>query len=276
MKAIGQAQGALAALAALLPDEAERVADDGTVTVVGGATQPISFSNAGPPLVIGKVVTGAGTGKGPFKFHVACTAPGGGAVALAAADADFSLAAGQIKAINQALPDGTTCLVTEVDNGGATQTGIGDTSGTSTDGSVVIRDLTTQAIAFTNNFVDPVKLIVSKTVTGTGTGPFAFTVTCTNNGAPVALAAGDAQFTLIAGESKQIKGIPNGATCTVTETDSRGASRTYSETSGTANDGIVIIPVDGAAQVTVTNAFVAVRPADIVSNPPVIAPRTVG
>jgi Cu2+-exporting ATPase len=31
MKAIGQAQGALAALAALLPDDAERVADDGTV-----------------------------------------------------------------------------------------------------------------------------------------------------------------------------------------------------------------------------------------------------
>ncbi|MGN9811325.1 heavy metal translocating P-type ATPase [Micromonospora sp. BQ11] len=32
MKAIGQAQGALAALAALLPDDAERIADDGTVT----------------------------------------------------------------------------------------------------------------------------------------------------------------------------------------------------------------------------------------------------
>ena len=30
MKAIGQAQGALAALAALLPDEAERVDADGT------------------------------------------------------------------------------------------------------------------------------------------------------------------------------------------------------------------------------------------------------
>ncbi|MFI7575769.1 heavy metal translocating P-type ATPase [Micromonospora sp. NPDC049497] len=34
MKAIGQAQGALAALAALLPDDAERVADDGAVTRV--------------------------------------------------------------------------------------------------------------------------------------------------------------------------------------------------------------------------------------------------
>ncbi|GAB3997959.1 hypothetical protein GCM10029992_22410 [Glycomyces albus] len=34
MKAIGQAQGALAALAALLPDEAERVGDDGSVETV--------------------------------------------------------------------------------------------------------------------------------------------------------------------------------------------------------------------------------------------------
>ncbi|MDQ1429619.1 MAG: P-type Cu2+ transporter [Actinomycetota bacterium] len=35
MKALGQAQSALAALAALLPDEAERVEGDGTITVVG-------------------------------------------------------------------------------------------------------------------------------------------------------------------------------------------------------------------------------------------------
>jgi Cu2+-exporting ATPase len=34
MKAIGQARGALAALAELLPDDAERVADDGTITAV--------------------------------------------------------------------------------------------------------------------------------------------------------------------------------------------------------------------------------------------------
>src|SRR3954467_4851196 len=34
MRAIGQAQGALAALAALLPDEAERVTDDGIETVL--------------------------------------------------------------------------------------------------------------------------------------------------------------------------------------------------------------------------------------------------
>jgi Cu2+-exporting ATPase len=34
MKAIGQAQGALAALAALLPDDADRIIDDGTIEQV--------------------------------------------------------------------------------------------------------------------------------------------------------------------------------------------------------------------------------------------------
>jgi Cu2+-exporting ATPase len=40
MKAIGQAQGALAALAELLPDDAERVTDDGTETVSIGDLRP--------------------------------------------------------------------------------------------------------------------------------------------------------------------------------------------------------------------------------------------
>ena len=39
MRAIGQAQGALDALAALLPDEAERVTDDGTETVAARELQ---------------------------------------------------------------------------------------------------------------------------------------------------------------------------------------------------------------------------------------------
>jgi hypothetical protein len=58
----------------------------------------------------------------------------------------------------------------------------------------------------------------------------------------------------------------------VTETDSRGATRTFSESSGTPNDGVVVIPTAGAAQVGVTNTFVA--PAAV--SPAVIQPRTVG
>jgi hypothetical protein len=248
--------------------------NDGKVTIVGAATQAVTFSNAGPPLVISKIASGASGGKGPFKFHVECRDPAGATIALDAADADFTLAGGQTKAIAKDMPDGSTCTVTEVDKGGATTTSVADTSGVSTtDGVVAVVHLETQTVTFTNNFVEPIKLIVSKTVTGNGTGPFAFTVACTNVGAPVTLGAGDASFTLNAGESHSIKNIPNGSTCTVTETDSKGASRSYSETSGTANDGIVTIPVDGAATVAVTNTFVK---AEIIENPPVVAPRTVG
>src|SRR5215510_9424597 len=47
MKAIGQAQGALAALAALLPDDAERLGDDGSVTTV-----PVSELSVGDVVLV--------------------------------------------------------------------------------------------------------------------------------------------------------------------------------------------------------------------------------
>ena len=64
MKAIGQAQGALAALAALLPDDAERVTDDGGVERVAGrrpaasATSCWSAPAPGCPAD-GRIVDGA-------------------------------------------------------------------------------------------------------------------------------------------------------------------------------------------------------------------------
>src|SRR5687767_607153 len=47
MKALGQAQDALAALAALLPDEADRIGDDGEVTVV-----PLGHLRAGDVVLV--------------------------------------------------------------------------------------------------------------------------------------------------------------------------------------------------------------------------------
>src|SRR5919202_432878 len=63
MKAIGQAQGALAALAALLPDEAERVTDRGEIEPV-----PVSQLRVGDVVLVrsgarvpadGRIVDGA-------------------------------------------------------------------------------------------------------------------------------------------------------------------------------------------------------------------------
>jgi hypothetical protein len=251
--------------------------NDGIVTIAGGDTQTVTFSNAGPPVVISKVVSGESNGKGPFKFHVDCS-DANGAIALSSADADFTLAGGADHTINQDLPDGATCVVTEVDNGKATSTVPTDTSGASNDRTVVVKHGETQTVAFTNNFAAQIKLVVTKTVVGTGSGPFAFHVTCTSNGAAVTLAAGDADFTLNGGGSKSIAGIPDGSRCTVTETDARGGTRTYSEASGTANDGVVTIPVDGSVTVGVTNTFTAAitprTPSQVEAT--VVQPRTVG
>ncbi len=64
MKAIGQAQGALAALAALLPDEAERVAADGTVE-----------ASAVDDLAPGDVVLVRAGGRVPGRRRRSSTAP---------------------------------------------------------------------------------------------------------------------------------------------------------------------------------------------------------
>jgi hypothetical protein len=242
--------------------------DDGKVTIAGGDTQTVTFSNAGPPLVISKTATGESAGKGPFKFHLECKDPAGTAIALDAADADFTLNAGQDHPIKKDMADGSTCVVTEVDSGGATSVVPTDTSGASDDRTVTLKHGETQNVTFTNNFAPQIKLVVSKTVVGNGTGPFKFHLACTG----VTLPAADADFSLNGGESRSFKSIPDGSTCTLTETDSRGATRTFAESSGTPNDGVVVIPTNGAAQVGVTNTFVT--PATV--QPRVIQPRTVG
>ncbi len=151
------------------------------------------------------------------------------------------------------------------------------------------RTAQTQVVAFTNNFAPPIRLIITKTVVGTGTGPFRFRLACSATGAPGAallvLPPEDADFSLNHGESKSIKSVPVGAAVRRDRDRPRGAARTFQEASGNANDGVVLIPTTGAITVGVTNRF----PIPIV-DPPVVAgvnppppvvpiqvqPRTVG
>ena len=247
---------------------------DGKVRINGGDLQTVTFSNAGPPLVITKLATGEAGGKGPFSFHLDCTTPGGAAVALDPADADFTLASGDDHVITKDLPDGSVCKATENNSAGATSVVITDTQGATDDSTVTVQHLFTQVIAFNNNFAPQIKLLVAKKVSGTGSGPFAFHVACVNaTGGAVTLAAADADFTLNDGQSHGIKSLPDGSRCTVTETNSKGASVSYNDTTAPATDGVVVIPTGNAAStVTVTNTFVAPQP------PPQtkVQPRTVG
>jgi Cu2+-exporting ATPase len=84
MKAIGQAEGALAALAALLPDTAERVGPDGTVTAVGV-----------DDLVPGDVVLVRAGGR----------VPADGVVVEGAAEVDESMITGESRPVPKAAGD---------------------------------------------------------------------------------------------------------------------------------------------------------------------------
>jgi hypothetical protein len=248
---------------------------DGIVHINGGDLQTVTFSNAGPPLVITKLATGESAGKGPFDFHLTCTDSSGATVALDATDADFTLKSGEEHVLARDIPDDSVCKVTEVDSAKATSVVATDTDGAGNDATIVIHHLTTQVVAFTNNFAPQIKLIVAKKVNGTGKGPFTFHVACVvgPNSAAIPLAAGDADFTLADGQSHSIKSLPDGSKCTVTETDAKGAAVAFADSTAPVNDGVVSIPVDGAASVTSTNTFVATA---TTVRPSVVQPRTVG
>jgi len=84
MKAIGQAQGALSALAALLPDEADRVGADGSVTAV-----PV------PTLRVGDVVL----------VRSGARVPADGRIVEGAAEVDESMITGESRPVPRALGD---------------------------------------------------------------------------------------------------------------------------------------------------------------------------
>ncbi len=110
-------------------------------------------------------------------------------------------------------------------------------------------------------------ITVDKVVTGAaapaGDPAYGFTVSCTSNGQPVVLAAGDATFTLTKdATAKSIAGLPIGAVCTVTEPgdqDNGATTTTYAVEGGTPGAGpaVATVVAGNPADVVVTNDFPA-------------------
>ncbi len=161
------------------------------------------------------------------------------------------------------LPGGSTCTVTETDASGQT---------TATAGTVIVDPLADPVsfptITLTNDY-QFAGLRVAKSVTA-GTGvvvptAFTFTVACEFLGVPVPLAVADATFSLDAGESRTINGIPANSTCLVTETNNRSADVTIVNAS-TDTD-----PAQGSAVVEdntlLTAQFVRLSPAEVSGEP---------
>ena len=130
-----------------------------------------------------------------------------------------------------------------------------------------------QAAFTVQNRFDPAELSVTKTVdtdsldqdgTKISYGPFPTTVECVFNGAPVFATdyAEDApmQKDLADGETWTLTGLPQGADCTVTETDAKGATGTTIVTTSGAGEPVADPTVELAAlpatnSAAITNTF---------------------
>lgn len=97
-------------------------------------------------------------------------------------------------------------------------------------------------------------IAVTKRIAGDGTAPsgtFPITVVCTRDGA--AVAGYPATADIAADQTHTFTDIPAGASCTVTETDSRGAASVSYSPSG----AIDVVAGTGSIPVTVTNTYAA-------------------
>ncbi|GAA1724081.1 hypothetical protein GCM10009809_19840 [Isoptericola hypogeus] len=241
-----------------------------TRDVVGASTNEVTLTNTYDvgSLHLLKEVTGSGAdefGDGPFVFDVVCTYDDDGdgpGEARTVYDDSVSLGGvDPLEATIDNLPAGAECVVTETDDGGATSTTLDPEDGTVTIGSGETVDVTA-----TNEF-DLGTIQVDKELAGLGAlygpGPFEVEIACTYEGEDVEIPGG-ATRTLLPGDPVLYEGLPVGAECTITETDTFGASSTTMTVDGgepidgTSAD-VVVPPAEGgeptAVEIVVTNTF---------------------
>ena len=222
---------------------------DGTGSVVVGTTEAsVEFTNGfdSGVLTVNKVVDGEGAelfGAGPFDFAAVCTYRG-----QTLLDAEFMLDANAQRTFGT-YPTGTSCVVSETADGGATRTAIDPADGT----VVISADAeATNTVTATNTF-DLTAIQIDKTITGTAADyaadEFLVDVVCTVRGIDVPLGADSVvALTEENGFSYRVEGIPTGADCTVTE---QGEVGEYGETgrSGTPDEISVDTVVDAGEDV---------------------------
>jgi hypothetical protein len=187
----------------------------------------------------------AAFGDGPFEVTLECTR---GGTAVTITNPTRSILDGETETFTN-LPTGSSCLLTETDTGGATSSLIVRS------GSLVTEDATTgwsfvvDEIDATNltdnqpqsdftleNRFDLAELSVTKTVDSAARdeaagklsyGPFPVTVDCVFNGDTIYATDYDSvtpmQRDLSDGETWLLTGLPQGADCSITETDSKDA-----------------------------------------------------
>ncbi|WP_430868151.1 DUF5979 domain-containing protein [Demequina aurantiaca] len=178
---------------------------------------------------------------GPFDYSLGCTTSLGQTVLFADDQPRqlFSLVdGGTYAAPENAIPVGSTCVVTEVDSASAdsvTISGPGVTDNGDGSASVAVGPQGGEepevVATFTNGF-DSTMMTVSKALAGPGKEfetdtSFDFTVQCVFNDSVLL----DQEFSLIAGAEQAFGPLPAGTDCDVTETGTGGAKSTEWTTS---------------------------------------------
>jgi|GEM_PF-1687160 hypothetical protein len=253
----------------------QAAASTAALTLVAGevSDNSVAFTNTYPTggLDVVKQTTGAGAddwGTGLFSVRTVCTLDDD---ALSATpektvfDDSRSLSAGQTWEIRN-LPTGAHCSVTEPAAGGA--------NGTTIDLPTPTIGTTNQTVTLTNTF-NVGSISVTKAITANGTnaaalkpwsvGSYPVTLSCTkdfnNDGSAEALdldavmGSGFATKTITGAGTATWAGLPQGASCTVTE----GTSSVTGQPQPTATVGSAAITNGGLASLTLTNQFSAAK-----------------
>ncbi|WP_229242903.1 DUF5979 domain-containing protein [Cellulosimicrobium marinum] len=273
-----------------------------TETEIGGATSvavdpdPVTIVGAELPadpvevvvtntydtgsVEVAKVVTGDGAeafGAGPFEVSLACTFEG--ADVAVPGGAERTVTGGEV-AVYDGLPIDADCVVTETATGGAHDVEVSSVDGGEPGAATVGAEPV--AITVTNTF-DVAEVVVTKELVGPGAAEHegdAFTVLteCTwevdGGTVPVDVPGGGERTLSAADDWTATYVVPQGASCTVAETDAGDAVRVTLTAAGeeTTVDPADGVPTTGAfdvgtgvepsVSVTVANAFPA-TPADL-------------
>ncbi|WP_243225815.1 DUF5979 domain-containing protein [Microbacterium sp. CIAB417] len=201
----------------------------------------VGVSLATGALVVEKTVSGAGSDFAPDTFDVQllCVSAVGTPVETSLPPIDLTLTAGEPQTV-EGLPWGAECSLQEGENGQVDASGTGG----------VVTDVEPYDTATLDNVYELASMEITKTVTSDAVdangdpvpyGPFEVTVACTFLGEDVyAEGYGPDEpmvFEISDGETVELTGLPAGAECVVSETDTAGAVTVT--TSGSTADGPV-------------------------------------
>lgn len=153
-----------------------------------------------------------------FGYEVVCTSNG---TEVALDNGSGTLTAGT-QVIVGLVPFGTNCVFTLTDPDGADGTTINGTDGD----SITLSDIRADSLVTFDNRFDSGNLVISKSLGGDVTAALAgvdydFEVSCEYRGEQ--LFSEPVKASIADGETFEQTGLPGGATCTVSETNSRGA-----------------------------------------------------